>query len=135
MKGILSRIQQIADHENLKITALERKIGASKGVLSRAINNGTDIQSKWIQIIAENYPHYNIEWLITGKGEMIKSTFHGKEVSDKTIDRLIEEIKQLITENTILKIENKTLMDQNDQLIEKLNSGSTLYNFPNITKP
>lgn len=135
MKGILSRIQQIADHENLKITALERKIGASKGVLSRAINNGTDIQSKWIQIIAENYPHYNIEWLITGKGEMIKSTFHGKEVSDKTIDRLIEEIKQLITENTILKIENKTLMDQNDQLIEKLNSGSTLYNFPSITKP
>lgn len=135
MKDILSRIQQIADHENLKITALERKIGASKGVLSRAINNGTDIQSKWIQIIAENYPHYNIEWLITGKGEMIKSTFHGKEVSDKTIDRLIEEIKQLITENTILKIENKTLMDQNDQLIEKLNSGSTLYNFPNITKP
>jgi len=35
----------------------------------------------------------------------------------------------------MLKIENKTLMDQNDQLIEKLNSGSTLYNFPSITKP
>lgn len=135
MKNILSRIQQIADHENIKITALERKIGASKGVLSRAINSGTDIQSKWIQIIAENYPHYNVEWLITGKGEMLKSVLPGEKISDKTLDRLIEEIKRLIEENTILKIENKTLIDKNEQLVEKLNSGSTLYNYPGITQP
>ncbi|SCD21287.1 Hypothetical protein PSM36_2485 [Proteiniphilum saccharofermentans] len=136
MKSILYRIQQIADYENVKITALERKIGASKGVLSRAINNGTDIQAKWIQLIVENYPRYNTEWLITGRGEMLRSApLREEEISDKTVNRLIEEIKQLVTENTMLKIENKTLMDQNDQLIEKLNSGSTLYNFPSITKP
>ncbi|MEA5126707.1 MAG: hypothetical protein VB074_00845 [Proteiniphilum sp.] len=135
MKNILSRVQQIADHENLKITALERNIGASKGVLSRAINNGTDIQSKWIQTIVENYPHYNVEWLITGKGSMLKTTLPGEEIIDKTVDRLIEEIKRLITENTILKIENKTLMGENEQLIEKLKSGSILYNYPNITEP
>lgn len=53
---------------------MEKAIGASKGVLSRAINNGTDIQSKWIQIIVENYPHYSTEWLLTGRGEMLKTT-------------------------------------------------------------
>lgn len=52
---------------------MEKVIGASKGVLSRAINNGTDIQSKWIQIIVENYPHYSAEWLLTGRGEMQKA--------------------------------------------------------------
>ena len=136
MESILSRIQQIADHENVKITALERKIGASKGVLSRAINNGTDIQLKWIQTLVENYPQYNTEWLITGKGEMLKSTpLREEEISDKTADRLIEEMKRLVAENTILKIENKALMEKNEKLIDRLNNENRLYNYPNITTP
>ena len=52
---------------------MEKSIGASKGVLSRAIANGTDIQSKWIQILVDNYPTYSTDWLLTGKGEMLKS--------------------------------------------------------------
>lgn len=136
MKGVLSRIQQIADRENVKITALERKIGASKGVLSRAINNGTDIQSKWIQIIVENYPQYNTEWLITGKGDMLRSeSIRAEGISDKTIENLIEEVKRLVTENTILKIENKGLMDKNKKLQEKLNNRNAQYNYRNITEP
>jgi hypothetical protein len=73
MGNILSRIQELASNEGITIGALERKIGASKGVLSRAINNGTDIQLKWVQVIVENYPQYSTEWLITGKGEMIST--------------------------------------------------------------
>lgn len=72
MGNILSRIQEIATNEGITIGALEKRIGASKGVLSRAINNGTDIQSKWIQILVENYPLYSAEWLLTGKGCMLK---------------------------------------------------------------
>lgn len=72
MGNILSRIQEIAINEGITIGALEKRIGASKGVLSRAINNGTDIQSKWIQILIENYPLYSAEWLLTGKGCMLK---------------------------------------------------------------
>ena len=71
MGNILSRIEEISRKEGLTITAFERSIGASKGVLSRAINNGTDIQSKWIQTIVENYPHYSSRWLLTGKGDML----------------------------------------------------------------
>lgn len=73
METILHRIEKIAIKEGLKITALEKRIGASKGVLSRAINNGTDIQTKWIQAIVENFPCYSEMWLLTGKGQMEKS--------------------------------------------------------------
>lgn len=73
MSTILSRIQKIINSENITVGALERQIGASKGVLSRAINNGTDIQSKWLQILVENYPQYSAQWLLTGRGEMLKS--------------------------------------------------------------
>jgi phage repressor protein C with HTH and peptisase S24 domain len=73
MNGILSRIKLIVDREGDTITSLENKIGASKGVLSRALKNDSDIQSKWVQLIVENYPLYNAEWLLIGKGEMLKS--------------------------------------------------------------
>lgn len=73
MGTLLQRIQRIADNEGIKITALEKIIGASKGVLSRAISNGTDIQTKWIQLIVENYPHYSADWLLTGRGSMLKT--------------------------------------------------------------
>lgn len=73
MGNILSRIQDIASNEGITIGALERCIGASKGVLSRAINNGTDIQSKWITILVENYPQYSPAWLLTGEGNMLRS--------------------------------------------------------------
>ena len=59
MGNFLSRIQEIASNEGISIGALERQIGASKCVLSRAINNGTDIQSKRILTIVENYHQYS----------------------------------------------------------------------------
>ncbi|WP_299838721.1 S24 family peptidase [uncultured Tenacibaculum sp.] len=67
----IDRIKVLADHEGIKITALEKQIGASKGVLSRAFNNKTDIQSKWLTKIIENYPHFDSLWLLTGKGDML----------------------------------------------------------------
>lgn len=73
MAKIIENISVLAEKEGITIGALEKKIGASKGVLSRAIANGTDIQAKWIQAIVENYPHFSAEWLLTGNGEMIKA--------------------------------------------------------------
>lgn len=71
MEDILLRISEIAEAENIKITSLERKIGASKGVLSRALNKNTDIQTKWISRIVDNYPQYSARWILTGKGKML----------------------------------------------------------------
>ena len=71
MGKILARIKEIADNEGITIGALERSIGASKGVLSRAISNQTDIQAKWLECIVENYPQYSTRWLLCGEGEMI----------------------------------------------------------------
>lgn len=74
MCDILQQIRAISEREGITITALERSIGASKGVLSRALTNGTDIQSKWVRKIVENYPQYSAEWLITGHGDVLKGS-------------------------------------------------------------
>ncbi len=83
MGNILSRIDQLARKEGITIGALERQIGASKGVLSRAISNGTDIQSKWVQKIIENYPHISADWLVAGRGPMLQDITN-KENLEKT---------------------------------------------------
>lgn len=84
MGNILSRIQEIASNEGITIGAMERTIGASKGVLSRAINNGTDIQAKWLSIIVENYPRYSTGWLLTGAGSMLKDDLNGIKAIDES---------------------------------------------------
>ena len=83
MGNILSRIQEIASNEGITIGAMERTIRASKGVLSRAINNGTDIQAKWLSIIVENYPRYSTGWLLTGAGSMLKDDLNGIKTIDE----------------------------------------------------
>lgn len=89
MGNVLSRIQDIARNEGITIGALERCIGASKGVLSRAISNGTDIQSKWISILVENYPQYSPAWLLTGEGNMLREP----EKRDASVDEAGRERK------------------------------------------
>ncbi|CAA0255081.1 S24 family peptidase [Tenacibaculum maritimum] len=69
---IVERIKEFIDFKDIKVTSFERKIGASKGVLSRSIKNKTDIQSKWASKIVENYPQINATWLLTGEGSMLK---------------------------------------------------------------
>lgn len=73
MENVLDRIKYIAKNEGITITGIEANIGASKGVLSRAIANKTDIQLKWVQKIVENYPLYSTQWLLTGEPPMLKS--------------------------------------------------------------
>lgn len=93
METVLDRIAQIAERERISIGKLERIIGASKGVLSRAISNKSDIQSKWISRIVENYPQYSGDWLLTGNGEPEKISVSSVNVQEEfslRTDRKIE---------------------------------------------
>ncbi len=111
--SILERIAHLSDNENITITELERIIGASKGVLSRALKKNTDIQAKWIAAIVENYPLYNAEWLLTGRGEMLKSDkLTRNQTTDATIDKLIKEVKELSAENALLQSRIKELEEE-----------------------
>lgn len=73
MIRIGERLKILTMQEGITPTELERLIGASKGVLSRAVTNGTDVNSKWLVAIAEKYPDWSIEWLLTGRGSSLKS--------------------------------------------------------------
>jgi hypothetical protein len=115
MDTVLLRIKEITINEGITIGSLEKRIGASKGVLSRAIKNGSDIQAKWLQKIVEIYPRYSSFWLLTGHGDMInqnvttipKNSFEKKcsdcKKNEQRISDLLETISSLKETNTVQK--------------------------------
>jgi hypothetical protein len=72
-----------------------------------------DIQSKWLSITADIYPNLDINWLLTGRGFMLKSESTsptGEHVSDPL--PLPTEESLLYTMYKEEKAENKELIEQ-----------------------
>ena len=108
MKSILEVFIKISENEGIKITQLEEKIGASKGVLSRAIKNNSDIQAKWLLKLVENYPQYNERWLLTGEGNMLKKSTPSQEVQEVYDDKYTTSLEKqvaLLEKNNALQEE------------------------------
>lgn len=143
MCKILSRIKTLADSEGISIGAIERAIGASRGVISKAITKGTDIQSKWLELICEKFPQYSPIWLLTGEGKMLRETPESIEKAstappESALEKVIAQdtqklshnetdnpvITQLIRELRDLAIENGRLKERIAQLEREKNVSS-----------
>lgn len=94
---MIDRVKQFIDTQKISVSAFEQKIDASDGMIRRAIKNKTDIQSKWLSKISDNYPELNLEWLITGKGPMTKGTAPDNQ-QKQTCDGLASECNDTGTE-------------------------------------
>lgn len=67
---IIDRILKIIDLNNENKNQFYKKTGLSNGFLDKV----KDIGGSKIEYILNSYPDINPEWLLTGKGEMLKST-------------------------------------------------------------
>lgn len=125
MAKIIQNIEQIIAQEGITVGQFERSIGASKAVISRAIANGTDIQSKWISAIVENYPQYSPAWLVTGVGNMFNDSTgvpHG--AADPTIAQLVAQITEQAETIGALKEQIKQLQrEKGKDVSDVLTSG------------
>lgn len=109
MNKILKAFERLAKKENITITMLESRLGASKGVLTKAIANNSDIQSKWLIKLVETFPEYSLDWLINNEGEPEKLRIQNKKLLVKKMKDDAEEYAQQIRQ---LDIENKDLKEQ-----------------------
>ncbi len=109
---MLLNLEEFIENQGISISAFEKKISASDGMIRRALRNKTDIQSKWIIKISENYPDLNLEWLITGKGEMYKTD---NKANTKQVFTINEEdnIQKIPLHGIQAITDNITLFDNN----------------------
>jgi len=77
---IVERIKEYLDSKGIKIATFEKSVGMSNASFGKSLKNGGTIGSDKLEIILSVYPDINPEWLLTGKGEMIRSL--NNEVKD-----------------------------------------------------
>lgn len=77
--SVQERLMQFLSHKRLSKLAFANSIGRSSAYVTNIVNSiGNSSQQK----IAEQYPELNMEWLLTGEGEMLKSTKGEKQIVD-----------------------------------------------------
>lgn len=104
------RFRLVIETQRVSINKFEDSIGASRGVIAKMLRLKTDISSKWLVAIKENYPQYSLDWLMVGKGEMLDNNaqtadnkfamelIEKKDAEIKSLERKIWEQEKLIEE-------------------------------------
>lgn len=79
MESVSDRLASFLKYKGKGQTAFEQEAGLSRGYVQKASDNmGYKIKSK----ISENCPELNMDWLLTGEGDMLKDEPHVSEVTE-----------------------------------------------------
>jgi hypothetical protein len=70
---ILNRIKEYLDFKSISISAFERSIGMSNASFGKSLKSNGAIGTDKLENILSVYPDISAEWLLTGRGEMIRN--------------------------------------------------------------
>jgi hypothetical protein len=102
------RIIQFIDFKGISITNFLKETGIKRGFLDTD-KLKSSVSDVFLTMIIETYLELNLEWLITGKGEMLReNTLQSNDEKEKP-NELIEAKNQIIE---LLKQENQRLKDE-----------------------
>lgn len=102
------RLRQIIEYYNISVNAFSVKNGINESTIRKILTENTSIRSDNLAKIAENFPEINLDWLITGRGEMIFSQPSSASPQNASSDALAL-IADLARENGRLQAENNEL--------------------------
>ena len=75
------RVRQLIDYYNINPYLLERKIFVSEGTISKFLAGKIGMKVTTLVKIMENFPDISTEWLVLGRGEMLRKN---AEISENT---------------------------------------------------
>ena len=108
---IKQRILRFVESIGISKREFYAKIGVSRGTLESRTGITEDVLAKFIAI----YSEVSIEWLITGKGEMIRDNpSHGPDIS------LIDAKNEIIRSQKDIILSQKELIEDQKEIISSL---------------
>lgn len=79
-KTIAQRIKEVLKYYEVSENSLAGKLGISQTTLNSALKDGKDnVSSKILAGLKENFEDVNLNWLLTGEGEMLKAETEAPE--------------------------------------------------------
>lgn len=119
--SVKERIKKFIQTQKITVIEFERSISASNGYIN-SIHKSIGIDK--LNDIIEKYPNLNIEWLLSGNGEMLKSEKNIIEVKQVDNEWLLRRFEELVVENALLKNELENLKEKYG-----INDGPVSYSF------
>lgn len=71
--SVVKRIKKYIDFKGVTVQKFEVNVGYSNGAFGSQLKNDKSIGSDKIENILNAYPEINPEWLLTGRGEMLRA--------------------------------------------------------------
>jgi len=102
------RIRQITEYYNISIRQFEQKISVSEGLIHKALARKSGLKSDTLAKIMDIFPQINPDWLLLGKGEMLRGSVP-ETPSDATLSALLDRISDLAQDVGRLQAENAEL--------------------------
>ena len=72
MATIVNRIQRYIKYKGISMRSFESHAGLTNGIISSALKRKNDLSWDSVSKIVDTYTEIDIEWLITGHGQMLK---------------------------------------------------------------
>lgn len=72
MSSPLKRIKEYIDFKRIRISAFEKSVGFSNGLFGGQLKRNKTIGLDKLESILKTYPDLNADWVLTGKGNMLK---------------------------------------------------------------
>ncbi|MGL5131702.1 MAG: hypothetical protein ACRC78_04180 [Planktothrix sp.] len=113
------RLKFFLKYFNLNQVILAQMLGVRQGNVSVVITTGKNIPKRWLLDIQKEYPTVNIDWLESGKGEMIKqqelqepNTEYKSELAPLDNDRLTRYLEKVMGKVAFLESEVEDLRNR-----------------------
>lgn len=120
MENISDRLKIYMDFKGLNAHTLTIDAGLSNGMIGKAIKTKTGLHSDSIEKILNTYPDLSPEWLLTGKGEMIRDLDTKKKMEPKEDSIVVDKDLLLDMFNKVDYIFKLTLKETVDKELREL---------------
>lgn len=136
---IIDRLESFMAHFRLNDNQLTVNAGLSIGLIGKAKKTRSGLNADSIEKILHSYPTLSADWLLTGRGEMLKQ--EGSEPLNPNLDLLMrmlserdEKIAQLNRLIGRLEAENSELKTNNPKLYRSVAEDLIAYEKPKKTE-
>ena len=119
---IIYRLQEYVKYKGITLNQVAVVIGVSNSYFSKMANSGGSLGEDIIRKILLFYDDLNSDWLIIGRGKMIKDgTISQNEAPDFVNAKLVQ---ALADANKALSAANETILQQQEIIAKYTNTGT-----------
>lgn len=103
------RLKQIIDYYKITPYKFSQQIGLSEGTIRKVLSANTSIKSENLYKLSQTFTEINLDWLITGRGEMLFPEQTKTDTPTAATPDALQMIADLARENGQLQAENNEL--------------------------